>query len=331
MPDTERAKRALELFGMSGDEISPIRENENLIFSVTQGCGRYALRIHQCAPGFDPMPFTAAPAKQQREAEGELLCCLDARGIRVQKPVRGPDGSFVQTEAESGALVTLLSWLPGETYNALYPEGDVPEDAAFAAGLAAGALDRTTNALVARFTPVRPRYGVNVLPITAERLRAAADAGDIGGEQLIDMLSALDAMAPRMRAAAAEHGVAVCHADISAGNLIYSEKKASLIDFSLSGISSPYMDLASLLSNFIRPDVRAVMAAGFEEGFGKKLQLRHAEPFFALQILFFISMLHGNATEWDWFPIACERWCRDVFRPFAAGKPCLDIANGQTR
>lgn len=313
---------ALKLFGVEGATASLIRHNENAIYDVRAQDARYALRIHAPAPGFDALALCGAGSLERRRAETEMLCFLHESGLRVQKPVAGLNGETVQLLPE-GTAASLLCWLAGESYDAIWGDGDIPSDAAYAAGFAAGKLDALMRAQTPRFIPRRPYYGGEALTLVGQRLREALDAGVLEKERFEDMLAALEVMDGRIAQAEAEDGLTVCHADISSGNLIWDGKQAALIDFSLAGVASPHLDLAFLYANFTREGVRGEMRAGWEDGYGKRAQLWLAEPYYALGILLFIALRYQAAKNWDWFAGAQDRWCREVFRPLARGEAFL--------
>ncbi len=319
-----RLNAALAQFGLAGAQVKLIRHNENEIYDVQAEERRFALRIHIPAEGFAPLPLCGADGFAKRRAEAELLLLLAENGFRVQRPVPGKDGKTVQT-LPGGVPATLLCWLAGESFDALWKEADVPDGAAFAAGRAAGRLDVFTKDCVRRFASRRPHYGERTLPVLAQRLRAAREAGAVNDAQLAGLLAALAAMAPRMRAAERETGLCVCHADLSGGNLIWDGTDASPIDFSLSGLASPYFDLAGMFASFTRENVRKALLAGFEEGYGKRAELRLAEPYFALGILLFVCQRYEAAGDWDWFSSALARWLRETFLPLARGESFLAL------
>lgn len=323
MGNMARLEAALRLFGLEGAAFSLIRHNENEIYDVKTREGRRVLRVHAPAPGFEPLPLCRGNSFAQREAETELLLRLGDLGLRVQKPVPGLDGKPVQ-RLPDGTAATLLAWLPGESYDALWRGADIPEDAAYAAGRIAGEMDAFLHGETRAFFGRRPRYGLASFPVVEARLRAARAEGAINEGQLNTMLRALDAMKPRIRTAERATGLTVCHADMSAGNLIWDGTRAAPIDFSLAGIASPYLDIGMMFANFTRENVRRGLIAGFEDGYGKRARLRLAEPYYALGILLFICLRYRSAKDWDWFPAALERWCRECFLPLACGEPFID-------
>ncbi|HWQ58760.1 MAG TPA: phosphotransferase [Clostridia bacterium] len=327
VPETKRGERlaaALDHFGLANAEATLLRHNENEIYDVRANARRFALRIHIPAEGFAPLPLCGAGETAKRRAEAELLAFLSEGGFHVQRPVPGRDGRLVQA-LPGGIPATLLNWIEGESFDAIFHKADIPDGAAFAAGRVAGRLDAFTKTAVRRFAARRLRYGERTLPVLGARLRAAREAGVLNEEQFADLLSALCAMAPRMRAAERETGLAVCHADISGGNLIWDGADASLIDFSLSGVASPYCDLAGMFASFTRENVRKALRAGFEDGYGKRTDLRLAEPYFALGILLFICLRFEAAKDWDWFPSALERWRRETFLPLVREESFLAL------
>ena len=100
-------------------------------------------------------------------------------------------------------------------------------------------------------------------------------------------------------------------------------ENAALIDFSLSGIASPYFDLAGMFASFTREGVRKAILAGFEDGYEKRAEMRLVEPYFALGILLFICQRYEAAKHWDWFPGALVRWQKETFAPLTRGESFL--------
>ncbi len=318
----QRLSAALGLFGLAKAQASLISHNENEIYDVRIDVRRFALRIHIPAAGFAPLPLCAASEIAKRRAEAELLLLLSENGFPTPHPAPGTDGKTVQT-LSGNIPATLLCYLAGESFDALWKQADVPDEAAFAAGRLAGRLDAFTKDYVRRFASRRPRYGARTLFVLEARLRAARESGVLNAAQLADFLAALAAMEPRMRAAERETGLCVCHADLSGGNLIWDGETAALIDFSLSGIASPYFDLAGMFASFTREGVRKAILAGFEDGYEKRAEMRLAEPYFALGILLFICQRYEAAKHWDWFPGALARWQKETFAPLARGESFL--------
>lgn len=311
---------ALACYGIAGAQTKLLRHNENEIYQVTLPGSRFALRLHRSAPGFVLPPYMPVGEKA-RESEMRVLIALQERGVALQRPVRDMHDRLVPVLPD-GTPVTMLTWAEGEALDSLYPKG-LPESMAYAVGKTVGRLFALQQKNPLPRGLIRARYGADMLPGISKALRSALEFGAITAQQLAVMEAALAACAPRMAEAEAPFGVALTHADLAPGNMILQGEEIVLIDFSLSGFASPYMDLGSLLANFTRPGEAPALAAGWEEGSGLKAELALAEPYYALGIFLFLAARYENAKRWDWFPDAVKRWTDTVFEPLAKGERFL--------
>lgn len=318
----ERLDEALGLYSLENSEPTLIRHNENEIYRILGG-RVYALRIHESSKGFIPIDFARGTALEQRMAEMEILVYLRRHGVDVQRVVRTKNNELVGTLSD-GVLTTLLEWADGESMDILWPEGDIPENAAFDAGATAAEITKIMSKYGERSLSSRAIYGASIVPRIAQRLEKAREADALSDECFGELIACLDAMPKRMKEAEEETGLTVVHADLSAGNLVWNGVRTVPVDFSLSGRASMYADLASLLASANRKDVRHNMLTGWESVYGKRTDLRLAEPYYALFVMLFIACRYSMRDEWTWFDDAVDSWCKTVFVPLIRGVRFID-------
>jgi Ser/Thr protein kinase RdoA (MazF antagonist) len=95
------ATAAAAYWPFSVSEIVLAAHRENAVFRVTAAEGEFALRLHR--QGYRSEPELAS--------ELQIMAMLGEQGMRIPKPLRSKQGSWLETL--DGTAVSVLGWMPG--------------------------------------------------------------------------------------------------------------------------------------------------------------------------------------------------------------------------
>lgn len=303
----ELLAEALCRYGMQGAKTKLVRHNENMTFCVD---GRYLLRIHRHAEGFQTVGFyDGVDRKEIYREELLFLEFLRHHGMEVQKPCFNREGELVAVLSE-GTFATMLTWLPGRNPT----KEEAGYDLCFQIGKMVGRLHRLSRQC--QKIPVLC-YDRALCGRLKQKLYAAKEDGIFPARQVQCMADAFDVIADRLFAA--EGDAIITHADLSLSNILITQNGLVPIDFSLFGYCHPMMDLASLFCNVNGLDNRRAMAAGYCKA-GGEITILMLDACFALNILLTILLHCGSWTVQEWFPARLKRWCDEVFMPISLGE-----------
>ncbi|MFV0399448.1 MAG: phosphotransferase enzyme family protein [Oscillospiraceae bacterium] len=291
-----------------------IRHNENITYRVTAGESSYLLRIHKPIEGFSLGLLEADCAKESLvNGEMEMLLHLASEGIPAQRPVRSRSGGYVSSLSD-GTPCTLLEWLPGESLEQV----PLPECFGGSFGGMLGRLHRSLKGLPDNLP--RYRYDSALMGRMNSALLSAAEEGHITETQSDSCRRAVDIIRRTMEELEGTEDFGLCHSDLSKSNTLLTGHGIVPIDFSLSGYSCQVMDLGMVFSQYEDAELQRDILSGYEGETGRRVPVRHIQPFYALSVLLFIACQHGRFYREDWFPGAMARWCGTIFDPLAEGK-----------
>jgi len=322
---TDYVSEALRLFPLRQPAAELIRHNENMTYKVTDGDKRYVLRIHKPVKGFslEMLGTVYSKAGLIRNELAILSVLRQDTAIPLQNPVAGGNGEVLQILAD-GTPVTLLSWVDGQTLR----KTERTNELLFNCGM----LMAEMHSCFARQSSAekqyeRYHYDQSLLPSIANRIEQAARYGALtrGHEQAIQ--GAFHEMRRRFDELDAICGKQIVHADMNDDNIIVgTDGRLTPIDFSLCGYSHVYFDISYVFGLDGHDGVkRRHFIEGYKSVSGFEPSLRYIEPYLALGVLLFIAGQYERAKDWDWFPGAMERWCRDTFMPLVENKAFLEI------
>lgn len=248
---TEMAQQALVAYGLRGSGFRVVKSTNNVVFQVTAGKDRYALRLHR--PGY----------RQLRWIEGELEW-LDALHANTDLCVPKPAAPiFHGRVGEQERYCTLLTWLDG----AQVLPAQTTEQQAYSAGEFIGRLHQHS----APMTWLRhklPPLDIEARLMDRSTFRQAG--GDLLGD---DGDRVLDQAIQRIRiviqnpTSTQDLSSKPIHGDLIWKNLIFQTNAACAIDFDDCAYGSPLYDLAPLLLGYLDepnyPALRAAVWAGY--------------------------------------------------------------------
>lgn len=292
--------QALAAFHMEDSSAEILGHNENLTFRVD---GRFVLRIHKPAEGVHVTPLSPV----RRAAELAFISHLHAKGLPVQTPVR-------QAALPDGTIATLLTYLPGQALK--------KEDLTPALLRQAGALAAQLHQAAADHLPAdAPVYDGAHCSAIAGELRAMAERYHLPAQHAQAMLGACTAIGRTLDSAC--QAFIPIHADLSASNMILTDRGLAPIDFSLFGLGHPMHDLSILMGNIGSLAQRQAVRDGYLAA-GGIIDLRLLNAGYALGLL---EALRFHADTWPleaWFTPRLERWRREMLEPIARGDLILN-------
>lgn len=300
-------EEALKHYNFIQPEVVFIRHNENMTYEITDGDKKYLLRIHKAAEGLDfSVSYGDIPRQVFIESEIEILSNLhNIISIDTQRPIKNIANEYV-TRLESGNLVTVLSWLNGETL----VNATITEELVYQIGQMIAKLHKAT----ARISNVnRSYYDELYIDRVSNEIRKAYIVEHIDKrsydliEKLLDHLKCI---------LSKEKGnFIIIHDDLSRSNIIYSNGNLSPIDFSLSGYGIPEMELGGIIGSLYKDEYNSALIAGYESIGSSKINTSYIKAFTALSVILYIVIHHNNIYEDETFIKAMNRWCDTLFTP----------------
>ena len=288
---------ALCAFGLH--DAAFIQQHENAVYRAD---GQYLLRIHQAAEGLhvdhDP---------DMRRAELALLTHLADAGLNVQRPI-------AEATLSDGTQATLLTWLEGRSLT----RNDMPIELLCQAGEMCFHLHEAARGFT--HEGLR-RYDAAHVHSLADAITAMGVRHSLNAEEIAVTCAAARVIADRLAGASSEF-IAI-HCDLSASNLLLTERGLAPIDFSLCGVGHPMHDLGILLGNIGSQAERRAIAEGYAAA-GGRIDLPLLDAGYTLGLL---EALVFHADVWpkeDWFAPRLTRWVNEQLRPLAEGKPLLN-------
>lgn len=284
-----------------------IRHNENITYEISDGDKKYLLRIHRAAEGLDfSISNGDTPRQVFIESEIELLRKLhDIDSIKTQYPIKNIAGEYV-TRLESGDLVTVLSWLNGDTLI----NTTITEELVYQIGQMIGKLHNAT----AQISHVKRCYYDEVyIDRVSNEIRSAYEMKHIE-EQPYELI---EKVLSRIKWILAEekHNFILIHDDLSKSNIICDQDNLSPIDFSLSGYGIPEMELGEIICSLHKDEFIHSLIAGYESIGSRKINNSYITAFSALSIILYIVIHHNKVYKDEKFIKAMNRWSDTFFIP----------------
>ncbi len=309
---------ALSLYGLTNAKATLLRHNENRAYRIDCKGSSFCLRLKHPVSGFDLSIFDDDQETRLRGELGFLGALGDQTDIPVQKPIKTLSGDVVVRLAD-GTLASLLSWMKGIPLN----EEKRTEQMLISAGQTLAALRNLmeTNPGLATY----PLFSYDQELV--ERLVAKAEQSIeyLPTQSIRSIIRALNTVHRIMDEMDASEVTLIAHADPGFGNLIWTEERVGLIDWSLAGYAHSYMDLGGLMGATSNREEHRLLLQGWESIRGKANR-RYLDAYFSLSVLLFVCCQCSWAKEWaDWFPAALQRWQETIFDPLTVGRPIACI------
>ena len=284
-----------------------IRHNENMTYEISDGDKKYLLRIHKAAEGLDfSMSYGDTPMQVFIESEIELLRKLhDIGSIKIQYPIKNVTEEYV-TRLESGDLVTVLSWLNGDSLI----NTSITEELVYQIGQMIGKIHKST----AQISNVKRCYYDEVyIERVSNEIKKAYEVKHIE-EHSYKLIENVLSHIKRILAEEKRNFILI-HADLSKSNIIYDKGNLSPIDFSLSGYGIPEMELGEIISSLHKDEYILSLVAGYESICNHKINNSYIKAFIALSIIGYIVIHHNKVYKDEKFLNAMHRWCDTIFEP----------------
>lgn len=300
-------EEALKNYDFVHPESFFIRHNENMTYEILDGDKKYLLRIHKASEGLDfSMCYGDIPRKVFIESEIELLRKLqDSQNVKIQHPIKNIAGEYV-TRLESGDLVTVLSWLDGETL----VETTITEELVYQIGQMIGKLHNATAQVKYEN---RCSYDEIYIDRLSKEIQNAFFMKHIN-ETSYEIIEKVLQHAKGILTAE-KHNFLLIHTDLSKSNIINDKGELSPIDFSLSGYGIPEMDIGQIISSLHKNEYIPSLIAGYESISIHKIKKSYIEVFIAMSVIGYIVIHHNKVYKDETFLNAMERWSNTLFEP----------------
>lgn len=312
MEPADIAKEALLKYGIENSSLTLLRHNENMVWKVELSedlC--YVLRIHIPAGG-----LALIHRADWLESEMMFLRELSENSdIKVQKPIRTKEGGYVVHLPLDRGFATLLSWLPGETFNQL---GNTAVHDAFLVGELAAKMHEYVLKWPDSCKLSRPEYDSRRVINAVKSLEEGINMGLFTNKMYAELYEGATHICNKMDQENSREGWhGLIHSDLGLGNIIIHQGIVSPIDFGLCGHGPFLFDLGGLMGTFDHTQLRKAVI----DGYSKHRPLyekdyRSIEAFFIASIYFFMSMHLHNIKTHEWFRRRLPLVISDYVRPF---------------
>ena len=314
-------KEALYYYEIEYPQVEFIRHNENKIYKVTDTLKNqsYVVRIHKPSKDFYLDIFEGnRNFTELIISEMDIINSINENlNIKVQVPIRNKDSKLV-TKLRDGTLVTVLSWIKGNTADKV----ELTDEILFKIGMMLGKFHRFSKAYSREKNLKRYSYDRIFLQKIYLSIKKGIDAKIISSEQYKLMGEAIKKIGDFINELDLDgDSKGFIHSDLAKSNLIVSEnREIALIDFGLSGSGHYYMDLGSIFNHFKEPNQQKYIINGYRCIIKEPIKAKYIEAFMAFQCVLFISTHIQNAHKYSWFNKAVEKWCIELFGPLVNEK-----------
>ena len=299
-------EEALRNYNFRKPEAVFIRHNENMTYEIRDGNKKYLMRIHKAAEGLDfSMSYGDSPRQVFIESEIGFLTKLHNVGsLKTQCPIRNIAGENV-TRLNSGDLVTVLSWLEGDSL----VNTAITEEIVYQIGQMIGKLHDTTSRIT---TFNRCNYNELYIDRVSNEIRKAYEENHLDKksyEMIKNVLTYIKRILKEEK-----HNFILIHADLSKSNIIYDKGNYSPIDFSLSGYGISEMELGDIICSLHKDEYIPSLVAGYESMCNRIINNSYLKAFVALSIIVYIVIHHNKVYKDEKFLNALDRWCNTEFK-----------------
>lgn len=317
---TDIAKNALLKYGIENASLTLLRHNENAVWKVELSeCLCYVLRIHIPVNG-----LTLIHRADWLESEMMFLNELSkSSDINVQQPIRNKYGQYISHLPINGGFATLLSWLPGVTFNQL-------ENSAIHNAFLVGELAAKMHEFVLMWPSScklpRPEYDSGRVMDAVNSLKEGINMGLFTNDMYNELYEGAKCICNKMDQENEREGWhGLIHSDLGLGNIIIHDGIVSPIDFGLCGHGPFLFDLGGMMGTFDHKPLRKAVIDGYSKYRPiNQNDYRSIEAFFITSIYFFMSMHLHNIKIHEWFGRRLPSVISDYVRPFINGSQFLD-------
>lgn len=315
MEPIDLAKATLLKYGIENASLTLLRHNENMVWKVELLEGlRYVLRIHIPANG-----LALIHRADWLESEMMFLSELNENSdISVQQPIKTKDGRYVIHLPSNEGFATLLSWLPGVTFNQME---DTAIHNAFLVGELVGKMHEFVLKWPNSYKLARPTYDSERVMNAVNSLEEGIGMGLFTNDMYSELYEGAKCICNKMEQENSREGWhGLIHSDLGLGNIIIHNGFVSPIDFGLCGHGPFLFDIGGLMGTFNHTQLRKAVI----DGYSKHRLLNQSdyfsiEAFFIASIYFFMSMHLHNIKIHEWFGRRLPLVISDYVRPFING------------
>lgn len=298
---------ALGLYNFVEPQTEFLRHNENITYLVEYGNEKYLLRIHSEADGLD---FSFYRGNFSREvliaSEIEILNELNSENtIDFQRPIKNKAGHYL-SRLKNGLVVTVLSWLVGETLHGM----ELTKDIVYKIG------QMTANFHKAAYKLPRLNrcyYDDEFVDKILAELKCANELNHIPAE-ICDKIENIS-MQQRKILLKEKSNLTLIHLDLGMRNIIYDGEKVSPIDFSMCGYGIPEMDLGDLVFNIGNSELLSFLFTGYESIDAHEINYENLKVCEAFGVIQYIVIHHNQLYKDEKFQNRIDRWCKTIFNP----------------
>jgi Ser/Thr protein kinase RdoA (MazF antagonist) len=320
MESIDIAKDILLKYGIENASLTLLRHNENEVWKVELPEGLcYVLRIHTPANGLDII-------HRAEWLESEMLFLRELSensDINVQQPIRTKDGQYVIHLPLNKGFATLLSWLPGVTFNQL---DNTAVHNAFLVGELVAKMHQYVLKWPNSYKLPRPAYDSEGIMNAINSLEEGIGMGLFTKDMYTELYEGAMCICNKMEQENSREGWhGLIHSDLGLGNIIIHDGIVSPIDFGLCGQGPFLFDIGGLMGTFDHTQLRKAVI----DGYSKHRPLnqddyRSIEAFFIASIYLFMSMHLHNIKIHEWFGRRLPLVISDYVRPFINGAGFLN-------
>lgn len=315
MESIDVVKDILLKYGIGNASLTMLRHNENAVWKVELPEGLcYVLRIHMPANG-----LAIIHRVEWLESEMMFLRELNKNSdITVQQPMRTKDGEYVIHLPLNKGFATLLSWLPGLTFN--QSEDTAIHNAFLVGELVAKMHEYVLNWPSSSKLP-RPTYDSQKVMDTINSLKDGIGMGLFTNSMYSELYEGAMCICSKMEQENSREGWhGLIHSDLGLGNIIIHDGIVSPIDFGLCGHGPFLFDLGGLMGTFDHTQLRKAVIDGYSKHRPlNQNDYRSIEAFFIASIYFFMSMHLNNIKVHEWFGRRLPLVISDYVRPLIKG------------
>lgn len=322
MEHEKLAEEILSYYLLFNMDIKFIRHNENITFKITNNLNdkSYLLRIH--------LPVTAGFVGIQNTLEGlqsEMILLKELNlntKMLIQEPNANRFGDYVTVHNSEQLtipiLATLLTWIEGST---LTLNEDNIEEIIFELGEELATFHEFTRRTKPVQSLIRPKYDVNRIDFALKDLQYGVDTAIFSLEHYETIKEVLYLVKRQINELdLRESAWGLIHADLQLGNVIISDGRPSLIDFSLSGYGYYLFDLGSATS-IIPSEMRRLFLDGYSSKSAFSLEdLRYIEGLIFMDIFISYCFFIRDSDNNGWIKTNASEICDTLCKDFIEGK-----------
>lgn len=276
-----REAQALALWGMRDAQVTFVAARENTVYRVDHEQGVFALRFHRKGYRTDA----------QLGAELDWMARLHDGGLSVPAPVRSLSGHML--ERVDGFQVDVLTWLDGDTFEAVLDRADPAQQRAmfFALGRTMAQLHDVSDAWPHAAHCTRPSWDCDGLLGETPLWDRFWDNPDLSADEKAMFLEFRRHAAHVLQDQGKALDYGLIHADLVPVNVMWTGTSVHVIDFDDGGFGYRVFEVATALLKHRAHPQFAQFQEGLIEGYTsqRSLSMDHLPLFLALRAMTYVG------------------------------------------